>query len=206
MLKSLKIIIPAVAIVATVGLVGFIGNGFASDQPEKTAFQDYLTAVSQKSPKQGKSLMPQNASSLEGLQLSSFSIPIFRTPDANVIKSYKGTSLIGMLQPTKEKLWFMMKGEQPEGLVVADDVQPIKMGGKNRSKDLMNMYKVAKKAVKKENQIRYFEFVGQGVFVAKTSKGEQVYLSQGAAQILNLPAGKQLASTDVITKMKELLK
>jgi hypothetical protein len=99
--------------------------------------------------------MPQNVTPVEGLQLSSFSIPIFRTPDANVIKSYKGTSLIGMLQPTKEKLWFMMKGEQPEGLVVADDVQPIKMGGKNRSKDLMNMYKVAKKAVKKENQIRY---------------------------------------------------
>ncbi|MFC7441780.1 hypothetical protein [Laceyella putida] len=202
MLRSLKFIIPTIAVVATVGLVGFIGSGFASDQPEKTAFNDYLKAISQKSPKQGKSLMPHEAVSVEGLKLSSFSIPISLTPDAGGIRSYKGTSLAGMLKPSDEKLWFMMKGDQPQGIVVANHAEPIKMGGKNRSKDLMKMYKAAKTNVKRDNQIRYFEFEGQGIFVAKTSKSENVYLSQGAAKVLNLPAGRKLSPSDVIAKMK----
>ena len=31
--------------------------------------------------------------------------------------------------PTNEKLWFIMKGERPEGLIVANDTEPIRTGG-----------------------------------------------------------------------------
>ncbi|SEN34082.1 hypothetical protein [Lihuaxuella thermophila] len=205
MLKSLKFIIPPIAILTVAGLVGFIGKGFASDQPEKTAFSDYLKATSQNSPGQGKSLIPHNAVSIDGLNLSSFSIPIFLTPDARGIRSYQGTSLSGILKPSDEKIWFMMNGNQPQGIVVANRTEPVKMGGKNRSKDLMRLYKAAKASVKRDHEIRYFEFEGQGIFVAGTGKHEIVYLSQGAAKLLNLPAGKKLSPSDVITGMKNRL-
>lgn len=37
-----------------------------------------------------------------------------------------------------------MKDEQPEGLIVANDTEPIRTGGENRSKDLYGLYKAIK--------------------------------------------------------------
>ncbi len=203
MVRNLKYIIPAILVVAS---ITFIGSGFASDKPEKTAFQDYLKAISNESPEKGKSLHQEQAAPVEGLKLSTFSIPISQTPDVEGIKAYEGKDLAGMLTASNEKIWFMMNGSQPEGIVVANEKEPVKMGGKNRSKDLMKMYKAAKKSAKKEKNIHYFELEGQGIFVSDTGEKEEVYLTEGAAQLLDLPAGKKLSSAEVLEKIKEHLK
>ncbi len=57
------------------------------------------------------------------------------------ILSSDGKNISKLLKSTDKKLWFMMNENEPEGIVVVNNVNPIKMGGKNRSKDLMKIYK-----------------------------------------------------------------
>ena len=53
------------------------------------------------------------------------------------------------------------------------------------------------------NLRKYFEFEGQGIFVVSNNNVDDVYLSIGASKVLNMPAGKKLSSTEVITQMKK---
>ncbi len=111
--------------------------------------------------------------------------------EAKDILSSDGKNISKLLQSTDKKLWFMMNEDEPEGIVVANDVRPIKMGGKNRSKDLMKIYKDIKNNVKSEEDIKYFEFEGQGIFVIPHNNIDEIYLSVGASKVLDMEAGKK---------------
>ncbi|HDX9647763.1 TPA: hypothetical protein ROY02_004103 [Bacillus cereus] len=139
--------------------------------------------------------------SFEKITTSPFSLPIYETIPAQQILN--SSEFKNLLLPTNEKLWFIMKGEQPEGLIVANDTEPIRTGGENRSKDLYGLYKAIKNNTNETKDISYFEFEGQGILVVNQNNDQEIYLSKGAAAILKLPAGQKVLSSEVIQKMKE---
>ena len=97
-----------------------------------------------------------------------------------------------------------MKGEQPEGLIVANDIEPIRTGGENRSKDLYGLYTAIKNNTNETKDISYFEFEGQGILVVNQNNDQEIYLVvKGAAAILKLPTGQKVLSSEVLQKMKE---
>ncbi len=197
MIKTFK----TIALVGVVlGCIGLASHSImASDRAENIALNDYKAGQSQKNIM--KNISPQENE--DGIKLSDFSIPIYNTIQGKEILSTDAKNISKILKSTDEKLWFMMNQNEPEGIVVANNVNPIKMGGKNRSKDLMKIYKDVKSNMTSKQEIKYFEFEGQGVFFVSGDNGDDVYLSIGASKILNMDAGKKLSSVDVISQMKK---
>ena len=95
-----------------------------------------------------------------------------------------------------------MKGEQPEGMIVANDIEPIRTGGENRSKDLYGLYTVIKNNTNETKDISYFEFEGQGILVVNQNNDQEIYLSKSCCHIKTSYWSKVLSS-EVLQKMKE---
>jgi hypothetical protein len=177
--------------------IGFFTIGFASDKPEQMALKDYKRIQKQFE----KSDSAQ--ASLDNLELSGFSIPIYISHTAEEIASYDGRELSGILEPSDQRLWFMQDNGETKGIVIADSKGPIQMGGENYSKDLMKLYKTIQKDVSMEKDVRYFEFQGGGIFTTVDNNKEEVWLSSQAAELLNLSPHKKLSPETVLEKMKE---
>ncbi|MDO3681926.1 hypothetical protein [Paenibacillus ehimensis] len=179
----------------TGGLLFAMAGYAAFNSPEQTGLQDFIQIQQQQ---KEKSLA---GDSLSSAQLSEFSIAIDATATAEQIQAYSDDSFKKLLQPTNERLWFVMNHGAPEGILIANDKEPVKMGGKNRSKDLLKLYHSARGLAANDEQIRYVEFEGQGMLLVLDGKAESVFLSQGLASLLQLPEG-QAQPKDVIAKMK----
>jgi len=203
-IKIFKTLVLAGVVIGAIGIASY--NIMASDRVENLALEDYKAG--QKDYKAGenqsaKDILPKK--NQDGLQLSDFSLPIYSMAEAKDILSSDGKNISKLLQSTDKKLWFMMNEDEPEGIVVANDVRPIKMGGKNRSKDLMKIYKDIKNNVKSEEDIKYFEFEGQGIFVIPHNNIDEIYLSVGASKVLDMEAGKKISSKEFMSKMKKYI-
>lgn len=98
----------------------------------------------------------------------------------------------------------MMNGTEAEGIVVATDKEPIKMGGHNRSKELLQLYKKVRDEVTSDNDILYFEYGGHSIVVTISESGEKVYLTRSAANVLELATDTAYQPEKVISKMKQL--
>ncbi|ENK0838918.1 TPA: hypothetical protein PTV43_002612 [Clostridium botulinum] len=204
MIKIFKTLVLAGVVIGAIGIASY--NIMASDRVENLALEDYKAG--QKDYRAGqnqsaKDILPKK--NQDGLQLSDFSLPIYSMAEAKDILSSDGKNISKLLQSTDKKLWFMMNEDEPEGIVVANDVRPIKMGGKNRSKDLMKIYKDIKNNVKSEEDIKYFEFEGQGIFVIPHNNIDEIYLSVGASKVLDMEAGKKISSKEFMSQMKKYI-
>ncbi|EJO5349290.1 hypothetical protein NRP93_003458 [Clostridium botulinum] len=204
MIKIFKTLVLAGIVIGVIGIASY--NIVASDKVENLALEDYKAG--QKNYKAGKNqnlkyISPKK--NQDGLKLSEFSIPIYSMTEVKDDLSSDGKNISKFLQSTDKKLWFMMNEDEPEGIVVANDVRPIKMGGKNRSKDLMKIYKHIKNNVKSEQNIKYFEFEGQGIFVISNNNVDDVYLSIGASKVLDMEAGKKISSKKFMSQMKKYI-
>lgn len=190
--KLFKFAIPFVCFFIAIVYVSC--TGYASNKqketPESIALKDYKHSqyISH------KQIAPVN------LVTSTFSFPIYKTVSSQETLNISDISH-GLLL-TNERLWFMMNGEQPEGLIVSDDKDPIRTGGRNRSKDLYEIYQTINNTITQVKEIGYFEFEGQGIFVVNHGTNKDMYLSKSAAAILNLPAGQKISSNEVVLKMK----
>ncbi|KEK22420.1 hypothetical protein [Bacillus gaemokensis] len=201
MRKILKFLIPCTCLIIAIVCVNRIGyaSNKSKETPESVALKDY---------QHGKFISSENENHNENLTptlvtTSTFSFPIYNTIQAQQILNINSKNISEVLLPTKEKLWFIMEGEQPEGLIVANDIEPIRMGGENRSKDLYEIYQTIKNNTEQIKEVAYFEFEGQGLFVVSHDTNKEIYLSKGAASILNLPAGQKISDDEVIQKMKD---
>ncbi|AVQ38389.1 hypothetical protein C7M56_06705 [Clostridium botulinum] len=212
MIKIFKILVLAGVIIGSIGIASYKIR--ASDRIENLALEDYKAGQSQSSKnmifkKDQHGLKSSNLSSLEknkdGLKLSDFSLPIYDMTETKDILSSDGKNISKLLKSTDKKLWFMMNENEPEGIVVVNNVNPIKMGGKNRSKDLMKIYKDIKNNVKSEEDIKYFEFEGQGIFVISHNNIDEIYLSVGASKVLDMEAGKKISSKEFMSQMKKYI-
>lgn len=204
MIKIFKTLVLAGVVIGAIGITSY--NIMASDRVENLALEDYKAG--QKDCKAGqnqsaKYILPKK--NQDGLQLSDFSLPIYSMAETKYILSSDGKNISKLLQSTDKKLWFMMNEDEPEGIVVANDVRPIKMGGKNRSKDLMKIYKDIKNNVKSKENIKYFEFEGQGIFVISHNNIDELYLSIGASKVLDMEAGKKISSKEFMSQMKKYI-
>ena len=204
MIKIFKTLVLAGVVIGAIGITSY--NIMASDRVENLALEDYKAG--QKDCKAGqnqsaKYILPKK--NQDGLQLSDFSLPIYSMAETKYILSSDGKNISKLLQSTDKKLWFMMNEDEPEGIVVANDVRPIKMGGKNRSKDLMKIYKDIKNNVKSKENIKYFEFEGQGIFVISHNNIDEIYLSIGASKVLDMEAGKKISSNEFMSQMKKYI-
>jgi hypothetical protein len=203
-IKIFKTLVLAGVVIGAIGITSY--NIMASDRVENLALEDYKAG--QKDCKAGqnqsaKYILPKK--NQDGLQLSDFSLPIYSMAETKYILSSDGKNISKLLQSTDKKLWFMMNEDEPEGIVVANDVRPIKMGGKNRSKDLMKIYKDIKNNVKSKENIKYFEFEGQGIFVISHNNIDEIYLSIGASKVLDMEAGKKISSKEFMSQMKKYI-
>lgn len=216
MIKIFKILVLAGVIIGSIGIASY--KIMASDRIENLALEDYKAGQNQSSKnmilkKDQHGLKSSNLSSLEknkdGLKLSDFSLPIYDMTETKDILSSDGKNISKLLKSTDKKLWFMMNENEPqgepEGIVVVNNVNPIKMGGKNRSKDLMKIYKNIKNNVKSEEDIKYFEFEGQGIFVISHNNIDEIYLSVGASKVLDMEAGKKISSKEFMSQMKKYI-
>lgn len=216
MIKIFKILVLAGVIIGSIGIASY--KIMASDRIENLALEDYKAGQNQSSKnmilkKDQHGLKSSNLSSLEknkdGLKLSDFSLPIYDMTETKDILSSDGKNISKLLKSTDKKLWFMMNENEPqgepEGIVVVNNVNPIKMGGKNRSKDLMKIYKDIKNNVKLEENIKYFEFEGQGIFVISHNNIDEIYLSVGASKVLDMEAGKKISSKEFMSQMKKYI-
>ncbi|APF28937.1 hypothetical protein NPD7_3535 [Clostridium sporogenes] len=212
MIKIFKILVLAGVIIGSIGIASY--KIMASDRIENLALEDYKAGQSQSSKnmilkKDQHGLKSSNLSSLEknkdGLKLSDFSLPMYDMTETKDILSSDGKNISKLLKSTDKKLWFMMNENEPEGIVVVNNVNPIKMGGKNRSKDLMKIYKDIKNNVKSEEDIKYFEFEGQGIFVISHNNIDEIYLSVGASKVLDMEAGKKISSKEFMSQMKKYI-
>ncbi|WP_143006899.1 hypothetical protein [Paenibacillus tianmuensis] len=181
--------------IMTGGLLFAMAGYAAFNSPEQIGLQDFIQIHQQQ---EEKNLV---GDSLSAAQLSEFSLAIDATAPAEQIQAYSDASFKKLLQPTNERLWFVMNNGVPEGILIANDKEPVKMGGKNRSKDLLKLYHSARGLAANNEQVRYVEFEGQGMLLVLNGKAESVFLSQGLASLLQLPEG-QAQPQDVITKMK----
>ncbi|UHA74942.1 hypothetical protein [Paenibacillus sp. 481] len=193
MVRKWVILMGALLVGGTISsLVGYAALHLS---PEQVALQDYTLH---------KKVAKNKAQGEVGLlQLSGFSIAVDATVSAEQIQAYKGASIKDLLQPTAEKLWFAMNGSVPDGIIVANDKEPILMGGEKRSKDLLHIYISAREIAAKDEQVRYVEVEGQSLLVVLDGKEEHVFLTESAASLLNLPAGAKLTAGEVIQKIKE---
>ncbi|MGO5074371.1 hypothetical protein ACTQ4K_10565 [Clostridium sporogenes] len=216
MIKIFKILVLAGVIIGSIGIASY--KIMASDRIENLALEDYKAGQNQSSKnmilkKDQHGLKSSNLSFLEknkdGLKLSDFSLPIYDMTETKDILSSDGKNISKLLKSTDKKLWFMMNENEPqgepEGIVVVNNVNPIKMGGKNRSKDLMKIYKDIKNNVKSEEDIKYFEFEGQGIFVISHNNIDEIYLSVGASKVLDMEAGKKISSKEFMSQMKKYI-
>ncbi|GAA0081793.1 MULTISPECIES: hypothetical protein [Clostridium] len=197
MIKIFKTLVLAGVVIGAIGITSY--NIMASDRVENLALEDYKAGQNQSA----KYILPKK--NQDGLQLSDFSLPIYSMAETKYILSSDGKNISKLLQSTDKKLWFMMNEDEPEGIVVANDVRPIKMGGKNRSKDLMKIYKDIKNNVKSKENIKYFEFEGQGIFVISHNNIDEIYLSIGASKVLDMEAGKKISSKEFMSQMKKYI-
>ncbi|PEK49803.1 hypothetical protein COF80_13925 [Bacillus toyonensis] len=191
--KLLKLVIPCICLMTVIIFASKISYASKnkSEPVQSIALKDYQYS---------KSSSSENVS-FEKITTSSFSLPIYETISAQQILN--SSEFKHILLPTNEKLWFIMKGEQPEGLIVANDAEPIRMGGENRSKDLYELYKAITNNTNESKNLSYFEFEGQGILIVNQNNDQEIYLSKGAAAILKLPAGQKIVNSEVIQKMKE---
>ncbi|MDK8183473.1 hypothetical protein [Paenibacillus sp. UMB4589-SE434] len=166
-----------------------------SERPEQTALMDYVWNM--QSDKENLSTAASK------LTLSRFSLAIDDTLTADRIYSYKGNRISELLRPTGERLWFAMNEQAPEGIIIANVKEPVRMGGKYRSLDLFHLYNKVRATVETDEQIRYFEFEGQSMLAACLPDREDIYLTASAAMLLDLPAGQKIPAEQVIEKMKE---
>jgi hypothetical protein len=196
-IKIFKTLVLAGVVIGAIGITSY--NIMASDRVENLALEDYKAGQNQSA----KYILPKK--NQDGLQLSDFSLPIYSMAETKYILSSDGKNISKLLQSTDKKLWFMMNEDEPEGIVVANDVRPIKMGGKNRSKDLMKIYKDIKNNVKSKENIKYFEFEGQGIFVISHNNIDEIYLSIGASKVLDMEAGKKISSKEFMSQMKKYI-
>ena len=197
MIKIFKTLVLAGVVIGAIGITSY--NIMASDRVENLALEDYKAGQNQSA----KYILPKK--NQDGLQLSDFSLPIYSMAETKYILSSDGKNISKLLQSTDKKLWFMMNEDEPEGIVVANDVRPIKMGGKNRSKDLMKIYKDIKNNVKSKENIKYFEFEGQGIFVISHNNIDEIYLSIGASKVLDMEAGKKISTKEFMSQMKKYI-
>ncbi|WP_106769222.1 hypothetical protein [Paenibacillus faecalis] len=194
-----KKLVVLIALVAAIGIL--IWGVITLKKPEQVAFEDYVQNVKD-APKENLAV----PDSSNPLQLSEFSIPVYSPlPDKKII-TYKGEGIADMLLPTNERLWFMMNGTEAEGIVVATDKEPIKMGGENRSKELLQIYKKARDEVTRDDDILYFEYVGHSIMVTVSDNREKVYLTRSAADVLDLATDTAYQPEKVISKMRQLSK
>ncbi len=131
MIKIFKTLVLAGVVIGAIGIASY--NIMASDRVENLALEDYKAG--QKDYKAGenqsaKDILPKK--NQDGLQLSDFSLPIYSMAEAKDILSSDGKNISKLLQSTDKKLWFMMNEDEPEGIVVANDVRPIKNGWKKQ--------------------------------------------------------------------------
>ncbi|KPV57455.1 hypothetical protein QJ48_21850 [Paenibacillus sp. A3] len=181
--------------IMTGGLLFAMAGYAAFNSPEQIGLQDFIQIHQQQ---KDKNLA---GDSFSAAQLSEFSIAIDATATAEQIQAYSDASFKKLLQPTNERLWFVMINGAPEGILIANDKKPVKMGGKNRSKDLLKLYHSARGLAANDEQVRYVEFEGQGLLLVLSGEAESVFLSQGLASLLQLPEG-QVQPREVIAKMK----
>ncbi len=58
--------------------------------------------------------------------------------------------------------------------------------------------------MKSEEDIKYFEFEGQGIFVISHNNIDEIYLSVGASKVLDMEAGKKISSKEFMSQMKNI--
>ncbi|PEN17508.1 hypothetical protein CN630_32805, partial [Bacillus wiedmannii] len=119
--KLLRLVIPCICLMTVIIFASKISYASKnkSEPVQSIALKDYQYSMSSSS---------ENVS-FEKITTSPFSLPIYETIPAQ--QMLNSSEFKHILLPTNEKLWFIMKGEQPEGLIVANDTEPIRTGGEN---------------------------------------------------------------------------
>ncbi|PEL95299.1 hypothetical protein CN602_28835 [Bacillus cereus] len=140
---------------------------------------------------------------ISSLTISTCMFPIYKMKPTQDILKITSINIFDILVYSNEKLWFMMNGDMPHGIIIVNDIEPIRVGGENRSKDLYQIYQLIKHADAQLKDIIYFEFEGQGIFLVLASGDKAIYLSTGASAILNLPAHQKISTDDIVSKIKE---
>ncbi|WP_078401844.1 hypothetical protein [Bacillus cereus] len=138
---------------------------------------------------------------ISSLTISTCMFPVYKMKSAQDIVKINSVNVLDILVLSNEKLWFMMNGDTPHGTIIANDIEPIRVGGENRSKDLYQIYKLLKHTNTQLKDISYFEFEGQGIFL--DSSDQAIYLSTGASAILNLSAHQKTSIDAILSKIKE---
>ncbi|MBG0969470.1 hypothetical protein [Bacillus sp. SRB3LM] len=140
---------------------------------------------------------------ISSLAISTCMFPIYKMKPVQDIVKINSVNVLDILVLSSEKLWFMMNGDTPHGTIIANDIEPIRVGGENRSKDLYQIYQLIKHTNTQLKDISYFEFEGQGIFLVLDSNNQAIYLSTGASAILNLPAHQKISTDAIVSKIKE---
>ncbi|MGG1660702.1 hypothetical protein [Brevibacillus sp. NRS-1366] len=188
-----KILISVVALTLSFGL---IASAYAGDKGSKKALEDY------KRIQLSKTISKAEEKGIADLQLSDYSIPEYVISAEDILAS-EGTDISAILKPTENQLWFMMNDNEAEGIIIANDKEPVLMGGKKGAKKLQKLYKELQKDITKGDKILYFEFQGGGIFLIEKSNKQDVWLSERASTILELEAYKKLKPEVVLKSMKE---
>lgn len=131
-MKTYKLILPVIALALCFGAVSFAD----SESGKEKALRDYKRSQEAKT----KQLSAKERNVVSDLKLSDFSIDMFYIKSVDVITSYNGSKISEILEPSDEKLSFMMNGDDPEGIIIATENEPVLMGSINKSKKLIQNF------------------------------------------------------------------
>lgn len=195
MKRNLKPIFLMMALVVGVSFMAFKVD--AKDRVEKTALNDYILSKNS-----GKSnIKAKSAPSQQETTLSEENLSIYALAKTSDLKS---KNLASLIKKTDETLWFIMKDGAVDGMVVVNNEIPVKMGGQNRSKELKSIYDKIKAQVNNKQDIKYLEVQGQGVLIIANK--DEVYLTKGSRQLLNLEGKEKISGNEFMTALGKLLK
>ena len=187
--KKFKWICLAIAMIIGMSFMAF--NVDATERVEGIALKDYIAGNQ-------KQTFVENS-----IKLSKESFGIYSLVNKENLINVSQETLANILQKTDETLWFILEDDTVDGMVVVNKSVPIKMGGRNRSKELKVIYDNIKKELNDNEEINYLEIRGQGVLFV--SGKEEVYLTTGAAQLLDLEGVEKLSTSEFIEAINNIL-
>ncbi|MED1803017.1 hypothetical protein [Brevibacillus porteri] len=178
---------------------GIVGNSFASETGTNKALNDYKRIMQNKNSMNKSSAL--KSSSLDELTVSNFSVPKFNLLPAQEILDYDGENLKDLLVDNKEKLSFMMNGKQAEGIIIANETEPLTMGAPEYGEEMYKLYNSIE--LDRTSEIYYFEARGGGAFLIVDENTESIYLSNFTASIFDLSPHEEYSASTIIEKLKE---
>lgn len=196
MKKNIKIIFFIMALVMGFSVMPFKAN--ANETAENIGLNDYIL-----SNKSNENNRRSKRSIQQDVTLSEEKFNIYTIVENYDLINLREKSLENIIKKTDETLWFIMKDKSVEGMVVTNNKVPIKMGGRNRSIELKGIYDELRNQGIRNDDIRYLEIQGQGVVIVLSK--DEVYLTKGIRQLLNLEEQQIISSSEFVEILDEKL-